>query len=459
MLSYNLDKVGEQSLYEYLYNCIKQDILDGRLITDEHLPSKRTLAKNLGVSIMTIENAYGQLLSEGYIYSLPRKGFYVAAITGMTNIKKTRKITRIEPPKAEVQYKYNLASNETPADAFPFSIWARMLRKEMSENKDELMKTTDVKGTYELRQAIASHLESFRNIHVDPDRIIIGAGTEYLYGLLIQLLGRKSVYGIENPGYSKIAQIYSSNGIKYDYISLDNEGMDINEIKKSKANIIHISPTHHYPTGITMPIKRRYELLRWAEESLDRYIIEDDYDTEFRMTGKLIPAMQSIDVNEKVIYINTFSKTLTPTIRISYMILPSHLLKEFNERLGFYACTVSNFEQYTLASFIREGYFEKHLNRMRIYYAKKRETMIGIANKYAKVVEADSGLHFILELKARKKGIDMSAVIRDAGINLHAVSDYAHGDVKTSQNRYIVNYSNLSVDEFEAAMKLIRKII
>ena len=204
-------------------------------------------------------------------------------------------------------------------------------------------------------------------MNVDPDQIIVGAGTEYLYGLLVKLLGTDKVYCVEDPGYKKISQIYECNNAKCLPVQMDEQGISVELIKKANAQIAHISPTHHFPTGITMPVNRRYELLAWANESSDRYIIEDDYDSEFRMNGHPIPPILSIDACEKVIYINTFSKSLTSTIRISYMVLPEHLANEFYRRLSFYSCTVSTFEQYTLARFISEGYFEKHINRMRLH--------------------------------------------------------------------------------------------
>ena len=194
--------------------------------------------------------------------------------------------------------------------------------------------------------------------------------------MIIQLLGREKKYALEDPGYRKIAQIYKSNNVNFEYIPLDSDGIDRKALEKSSAQVLHISPSHHFPTGIVTPISRRYELLSWASESAERYIIEDDYDSEFRFSGKPIPSLQSIDTLDKVIYINTFSKSLTSTIRISYMVLPKELMELYKKELSFYSCTVSNFEQYTLASFIQQGYFEKHINRMRNYYRAHRDRVM-----------------------------------------------------------------------------------
>lgn len=236
-----------------------------------------------------------------------------------------------------------------------------------------------------------------------PEQIIVGAGTEYLYGLLIQLFGKDKIYAVENPGYRKIPQIYKSWQVPCEYINMDSDGVKVSELEEKKADIVHISPSHHYPTGIVMPISRRYELLGWASKNESHYIIEDDYDSELRLSGQPIPTLQSIDVSDKVIYMNTFTKTLSSTVRISYMILPGQLLDEFYKKLSFYSCTVSNFEQYTLAKFIQEGYFEKHINRLRNYYHSKRDTLITAIrssrlNESVTISGEEAGVHFLMEI-------------------------------------------------------------
>ena len=213
-------------------------------------------------------------------------------------------------------------------------------------------------------------------MNIKPEQIIIGAGTEYLYSLIIQLLGNDVKYGLENPGYPKTAQIYKSMNVDFEYVDMDEYGIDPNELEEKKIDVIHISPSHHFPTGIVMPISRRYELLGWANKVEKHYIIEDDYDSELRLGGKPIPTLQSIDVSDKIIYMNTFTKTLSSTIRMSYMVLPESLADEYYKRLSFYSCTVSNFEQYTLSRFIENGHFERHINRLRNYYLKKQNTIL-----------------------------------------------------------------------------------
>ncbi len=461
MLTYSFENIGKESIYEYLYKCIKKDIIEGKLATGEHLPSKRTLAVNLGISTITVENSYGQLMSEGYIYSVPKKGYYVADISGVARIKPVKhEIPRIIV-KEQTKYESDLSSNRTNPDSFPFATWAKLMRRVITDKQEALMKISPSEGTWELRNAIANHLASFRDMQVMPEQIVVGAGTEYMYSLLIQLLGRDKVYCVEDPGYAKIARIYASNNVKCCYADMDNEGIKPDAVRQCNADIVHISPTHHYPTGITMPVSRRFELLAWANEQSDRYIIEDDYDSEFRMTGKTIPTMKSIDISEKVIYMNTFSRTLTPTIRISYMVLPPHLAALYHEKLNFYACTVSNFEQYTLASFIEEGYFEKHLNRMRHYYMKQREEVLSVLkeDKYkcvGKVNEADSGLHFILELNTEYTDQEVKQKLEAEGIHINALSEYYHNKAESISHRFVISYSDMVINKFrEACSRLI----
>ena len=262
------------------------------------------------------------------------------------------------------------------------------------------MNVAPVCGVNELREAIARHLRSFRGMMVDPNQIIIGAGTEYLYGLITELLGNDKIYTIENPGYKKLAMIYRQREITCKYAAMDEQGVTGASLENVKTDVAHICPNHHFPTGITMPASRRYEILSWANAREGRYVIEDDYDSEFRTEGKPIPTLFSIDGCEKVIYMNTFSKSLSPTIRISYMVLPVKLVRRFYQNMSFYSCTVSNFEQYTLAEFIMRGYFEKHINRMRLYYIRKRKRIIetikqSILSDKCEIIENDSGLHFL----------------------------------------------------------------
>lgn len=463
MLTYKFEKV-EGPLYEYIYKCIKADIIAGNLQPGEKLPSKRSFANNNGISTITIQNAYDQLISEGYIYTIPKKGYYVASLEGMTKVQKETSISlNINVPEKKAGYVVDLSNNRMAPENFPFSVWAKILRETISNKSRELMEISPTGGKLELREAIAEHLKSFRGMLVDPNQIVVGAGTEYLYGLLGQLIGADKRYCIENPGYRKIVQIYEKYHIECGFANIDEMGITISGLQNSGADIAHISPNHHFPTGITMPANRRYEVLAWANEKDGRYIIEDDYDSEFRANGRPIPTLFSIDACEKVIYINTFSKSLTPTIRISYMVLPVHLANQFYERLSFYACTVSNFEQYALADFIRQGFFEKHINRMRLYYSRQRKKVISAIEKSrlqnrCEIIESDSGLHFILKLKTDKTDCYISSQLEKRGIQVNALSEYFFTKTEVS-HLFLVNYSNLKVEQVETACEEIWQVL
>ena len=495
MLTYSFENIGPEPLYLHLYKCIKNDILDGVLPSGTKLPSKRSFAKNLGISNITVENAYAQLQAEGFIYSIPKKGFYVTELPENMPLTSDGHITseagRIAAGsimEEEAQCKIDLVSNMTPPANFPFSIWAKLMREIISEKSGELMKKSPWGGIMELRSAISLHLKQFRNMDVAPEQIITGAGTEYLYTLIIQLLGYNKVYAVENPGFKKVGQIYKSNNVACEYIPVGSSGIVIEELEKRNADVAHISPSHHYPTGIITPVSRRYEILAWASRKKGRYIIEDDYDSEFRLEGKPVPTLQGIDIMESVIYINTFTKSLAPTIRISYMVLPWKLLKIFYNKLSFYSCTVSNFEQYTLARFINNGYFEKHINRMRNYYRNVRDRLMDEIKKsrlsdICEISEEGSGLHFLLKIHTEIPDSEYVEICRQNNINVSCLSQYymednvnykvygeAKGkgsiqqkqaeDIKECNNRQhiiIMNYSGIRMEDVKETVSLLCK--
>lgn len=464
MLTYVFEKNGTP-LYEQVYDCLKRDILAGVIRPGEKLPSKRTFASHNGISTITIQNAYDQLISEGYVYTIPKKGYYAAKINDMLRVpKKSRISLDIKVPDAPESYEVDLSSNKMNPDHFPFSVWAKVSRETISNQCKELMEVSPTGGILELREAIADYLKSFRGMLVDPNQIVVGAGTEYLYGLLVQLLGNEKEYCIENPGYKKLVQIYRQYQITCRYARMDDDGITVEGLQASGADIAHISPNHHFPTGITMPANRRYEVLAWANEKEGRYIIEDDYDSEFRPSGKPLPTLISMDACEKVIYMNTFSKSLTPTIRISYMILPTHLANRFYEQLSFYSCTVSNFEQYTLAAFLDKGYFEKHINRMRLYYIRQRKRLIqeiegSKLKDCCEIIENEAGLHFLVKLKTQKPDCEIIDNLQKKGIRIQALSEYFFTNDVEKEHYFIVNYSNIELDKISQACDALYEVI
>ena len=465
MLTYSFTDIGSDSLYMHLYKCIKNDILEGKLCSGTKLPSKRSFAKNLALSNITVENAYAQLQAEGYIYSLPRKGFFVSDISNIEKSLSREEAIKHIARKNNLAQNMDLVSNKANPDYFPFSIWTKLMREVNNKNDAELMTVSPAGGIFELRNAICNYLKEFRDMNVRPEQVIIGAGTEYLYGLIIQLLGYDKIYAVENPGYKKIAKVYNSNNVECKVVSLDKEGIDIKRLEEIEADVLHISPSHHYPTGIVTSIGRRYEVLGWASRKETNYIIEDDYDSEFRMTGKPIPTLQSIDMIEKVIYMNTFTKSLSPTIRISYMVLPYKLLDRFYSKLGFYSCTVSNFEQYTLAKFINEGYFEKHIIRMRNIYRNLRDRILDAIKKsrlndYVKVSEEEAGLHFLLNIKTKLSDKELKALAEKRGINISCISEYYFDDsIKNLEHTLIINYSSIRIEDIDKVINMLLECI
>ena len=473
MLTYSFENIGSDSLYEYLYKCIRDDIVMGNLLAGTKLPSKRTFAKNLGISVITVEGAYEQLRAEGYIYSVAKKGFYVSdlkyALSGLEVSGERKKTKPVKTKRNEGMtqgYLADFSSNQTDSDIFPFTIWTKTIREVLSDSRIELMTNSPCGGIRELRDAIAVYLKDFRGMDVKPEQIIVGAGTEYLYGLLIQLLGNRRVYAVENPGYLKIAKAYESMKVACRYIDMDTEGISVEKLEQEGADIVHISPSHPFPTGIVMPISRRYELLGWAAKKQERYIIEDDYDSELRLTGKPIPTLQSIDVAGKVIYMNTFSKTLASTVRISYMVLPQSLTREFYERLSFYSCTVSNFEQYTLARFIENGSFEKHINRLRNYYQNKRDQILqafqqSSLGKLISISGEETGIHFLMHIMTGKKESEIVQLAKTRGIRMVPVSDYYHaGTGKVLEdNTFVMNYASIDLEHIDRIVAILYEII
>ena len=466
MLTYNLEKTPKHALYETLYSNIRDDILKGRIRENEKLPSKRSLANHLKISVTTVENAYAQLILEGYIHSEAGRGFFVNEM----NISKAD--FNIELPDAKIQeaeeehdpgYTIDFKINRSSISMFPFSTWSRIMRNILSEQPPEMLETVPYNGMYSLRKAISDHLRSFRNMPVSPSQIIIGAGTEYLYSRLMQLLGADSIFAIEDPGYKKFADISGSQGTLWDYIPIDDQGMRTDRLRKSKANIIHVSPANHFPTGTVMPINRRIELLEWAYEDGSRFIIEDDYDSELRYTGRTIPTMYALDDRNKVIYMNTFSKSLVPSIRISYMVLPPMLQVRYRKSLSFYSCTVSSFEQLTLSRFISEGYFERHINRLKQHYKDKRDRLIAAIEQsrlteVAKIAEADAGTHFLLRFDTPMSDDDIRHAADRSGIHFAMLSDYEKIHTVKNSRTIVVNYAGLEPEKIPLAVSLLEDI-
>lgn len=460
MLTYDLEKREKLSLYEYLYQCVRDDILSGRIKAGEKLPSKREMAKNHNISVITVENAYAQLMVEGYIYSREKKGYFVGEIKGRSpepEIKYSHK-----PDSEKKQWFVNFNSNHIMYDNFPFATWSKIMRQTLLDQENSFLTSPAPNGVAQLRNAIAGHLRHFRGLEINPDNIIVGAGMEYLYGMIVQILGHNKMIALEDPGYKKIGKVYESNGVKCIHLKIDRKGLNIDDLENCNVSAVHISPSHHFPTGRVMPIGRRHHLIEWAVKTKS-YIIEDDYDSEFRFSGRPIPALAGLN-RERVIYMNTFSKTLVPSIRIAYMALPDELMEKFQKKLSFYSGTVSSFEQYTLANFIEKGYYERHINRMRNYYKDYRNKIIAAIKSsplYEKVTieEENAGLHFILGIKYEIDDSKFVDELKKNGINISGVSDYCYNNIDKFRHKFIINYSAVEADKLSKALEIMNNAL
>lgn len=374
-------------LYMQIYEYFKNEIIKGTYKANKKLPSKRNLAKEYNISLNTVDNAYSKLLEEGFIYSKERQGFFVSDVGELYVLdSKPIHITK-EEEDIEYDFSYSGVSEE-----FPYKIFKK-ISSNIFDNKDILEKV-DYQGYLPLRTQISEYLDKSRGFKADPSQIVISSGSEYLFQIIFKLISGK--FGIEDPGYNMLSNIMDTNDINYEFIPVDENGMDLTKLKKSKSDFCVITPAHQFPTGVIMNMQRRVELLNMKRI---KYVIEDDYDSEFKYSKRPVPALKSIDVNDKVIYIGSFSKSISPSFRVSFMVLPFDLVEKYNKIFKFFICPVSIMVQKMLTTFIESGEFEKHLNRMRKIYSKKRQLLMDMLNERKDITirGSDAGLHIVLE--------------------------------------------------------------
>ena len=352
-MKYKVDK-NARPVYLQIYKQIKDDIINGNYPYNTKLPSKRLLADETETSTVTIEHAYALLCDEGYVESRERSGFFVIF----------RNTDGFALPSAIEIHSGEIAFEQHTSPDFPFSVLAKTMRNVISDFGESIFKKSQNKGCLELRLAIKYYLSKNRGINVDVEQIIIGSGAEYLYGLIIELLGRNRTYGIEYPSYKKIEQVYKAGEVDYKPLRLSKDGIDSIALANTEASVLHTTPYRSYPTGVSASANKRHEYIRWSNAG-ERYIIEDDFESEFSVSSKPEDTLFSLSDKDNVIYLNTFSKTISPSLRVGYMVIPKKLVKDFEERLGFYSCTVPTFEQYVIARLLQNGDFERHINKVR----------------------------------------------------------------------------------------------
>lgn len=465
MLDYNLEQRGESSLYEYVYQQIRDDIVAGRIAAGEHLPSKRAFASHLGISVITIENAYSQLLAEGYICSKPRRGYYACELSEAPVLATAAEDADRDTAPASLGVHDSYGQPEQFAPLSPSALeaarlWQSALRATLtSEDEREIFSPAPAQGTARLRLAIAHHLRGTRGMNVNPDNIVIGAGAQLLDTMLVQLLGADKIYAVEDPGYLRLTRIYQAMGCKVRHIPLDGEGVNLGELLDAGADVLHLMPSHQYPTGLVTSIARRYALLSWAAERPGRYLIEDDFDCEFRLAGKPIPALASIDAAQSVIYTNTFSKSLSSALRLAYMVLPDELMERFRRELGFYASSVSSVDQVALARLLESGDYERHVNRVRVRAREARDGLVALVRKAfpageVSIEHADAGLYCVLAPASDKVGDGLIRAITDVGIPYVNIDDCLWANDQTTiqrtTRRVLVQYDDLSPQTLDA---------
>lgn len=432
-------------LYMQIYEYFKNEIINGTYKANTKLPSKRNLAKEYKISLNTVDNAYSKLLEEGFIYSKERQGFFVSDVGELYVLdSKPIHITK-EEENIEYDFSYSGVSEE-----FPYKIFKK-ISSNIFDNKDILEKV-DYQGYLPLRTQISEYLDKSRGFKAEPSQIVISSGSEYLFQIIFKLISGK--FGIEDPGYSMLSNIMDTNDINYEFISVDENGMDLTKLKKSKSDFCVITPAHQFPTGVIMNMQRRVELLNMKKI---KYVIEDDYDSEFKYSKRPVPALKSIDVNDKVIYIGSFSKSISPSFRVSFMVLPFNLVEKYNKIFKFFICPVSIMVQKMLTTFIETGEFEKHLNRMRKIYSKKRQLLMDMLNerKDITIKGADAGLHVVLEYPKNYSEEYIVKKAKEKKIKVYGLGSYG---TKRKIPSILLGFATLSEEKLKEGVKLFLEI-
>lgn len=472
-MTIRLQQNSDKCLYEQIYEHIRHEIWEGKLLSGERLPSTRSLAGYLQVARSTVDSAYEQLLSEGYIEARPYKGYFVCPMEELLQLEQdeeTKFGADIADSKAQMHKEespgevwtpqYHFSPHGIDMSVFPFSVWRRIHKNILSDGGEELWNRGDSQGDYDLRVTISRYLHSSRGVNCKPEQIIVGAGNDYLLMLLEKILGRHVGIAMENPTYMRTRRIFQSFAYPVTTVPMDQSGMMVSELDKTDAKVAYVMPSHQFPTGTVMPIGRRTELLKWANRAEDRYLIEDDYDSEFRYKGKPIPSLQSSDEKGKVIYIGTFSKAIAPAIRISYMVLPAPLLKVYQKDCYFYSCTVSRIDQGVLNEFIRDGYFERHLNKMRKLYRTKHDLLLQELAPFCKKFKVSGehgGLHLLLTAKTDVTEKELLESAAKAGVKVYGLSDSCVEEIPGRHATILLGFGALSEQEIQDGIEKLKE--
>ncbi|EJT21460.1 GntR family transcriptional regulator [Bacillus anthracis str. UR-1] len=406
----------------------------------------------------TIEAAYEQLLAEGYIESISRKGYFVCEFEQMMDVEGSEAEVE-EIPFREGNYTFDFTQTGVDTNTFPFTTYRKLINDVWQPHNNDLLFLGHPQGELSLREEIANYLYESRGVRCSASQIVLGAGTQILVKLLFQLL-KGSNYAVENPGYHRKMVVFEQGEKKVQMLSLDRDGICMADLENSDANVVFVTPSHQFPYGMIMPITRRTQLLQWAKKEEDRYIIEDDYDSEFRYSGRPIPALQGLDTDGKVIYMGTLSKALLPSLRMSYIVLPKNLIKKYQKEYLFYTQSVSRMDQEVIRKFLNEGYWEKHIHKMRVVYRKKRDRLVFEIEKYfsnrVEVIGEDSGLHILLKVHNGMREEELIKAAAKYSIKIYPFSTYYKDDT-APENVVLLGFAILSEEEIAKAIQLLHK--
>ncbi len=462
-----LDNDSARPLYQQIYEYIRKEIADGKISCGEKLPSTRLLAKHLLLSRSTVETAYEQLFAEGYIEARDRRGYYASDISKLylegagQKERKSRIPVRTEEKE---NYKVVFSPEGSEMGCFPYGVWRKISKELLSGDDPELFLSGEPAGERKLREAVCRYLYHARGVNASPEQIVVGAGNEYLLILLAQILGEKKRVAMENPTYLKA--YYTFSHMHYDIcaIEMDGGGILLEEVETEKPDIVYTMPSHQFPMGAVMPMKRRLELLHWALGG-ERYIIEDDHDSEFRYRGKPIPSLQGIDRKGSVIYMGTFSKSISPSLRVSYMVLPEGLLERYRKNCGFYASTVPKEQQLKLTAFFNQGHFERYLNRMRGVYKGKHDYLLGLLRKEPwvhKIYGDNAGMHLLVEVDSLLSQEDIVNRAKENGVVVYTLEEYQIPGSVLKEKEYptlLLGYGALTEKEMQYGVEVLGEIV
>ena len=450
MREFTLEFQEKGPLYDQLYRFIVGEIRGGWLKEGERLPSKRALAEHLGVSLTTVEKSYGLLTAEGYLEALPRSGFRVAPSLSAIPAPAVRKAPP-ERKKESLDECFSTAAVDT--SVFPFATWAKLSREAVYGNP-ELLQRGEGQGDWALRAALVDFLRQYRGVECAPEQVVLAAGMEGIFWILLQLLPRE-VFGLEEPGYGAVRRLLDNLGRKWVPVTMDDKGPVVQVLEESGAEVAYVTPSHQFPLGITTPAGRRGELLRWAYQRPGRYLIEDDYDAEFRYSSRPIPAMQGMDLGGRVIYVGTFSRTIAPSIRVAYLILPPELLESYHRKFGHASATVSRFEQEALCRFLTSGAYGRHLRRVGNLYRRRRNALCAALEGWGDIRGADGGLHLLFTLPGREEKDLVSQAAR-AGYRVRGLEEFCVGE-DPLPGTLVLGFAGLEEERAEKAVEDLRK--